>query len=281
MTDLHAQASPIGIPQLSKPITIPGKARHRTRGYNITTTRGRCSSCSSSNRHSVFSDTLDRDESSSFSANSPGGLDLVNKSMSSLKLQETSTKPKLSTSEGTKSSKTLMERRRSLPDLANPRKRSLLRRSLRFRKKKDELNPSKELTVSAPIPNTEGTAKFYIPGQDAMIPGVTAANSSLESKLQCNLYDLVPIRDHQPTSQAASENDSLTKRIEDLTIDTSDVELRYDTPPPPKAVHSNTQNLLDNGSTTVEDSQIYGTILEIFYSYFPIGLYSVNSSFKT
>ena len=78
MTDLHAQTSPIGIPQLSKPITIPGKARHRTRGYNITTTRGRCSSCSSSNRHSVFSDTLDRDESSSFSANSPGGLDLVN-----------------------------------------------------------------------------------------------------------------------------------------------------------------------------------------------------------
>ncbi|XP_066915607.1 ack-related non-receptor tyrosine kinase-like isoform X2 [Clytia hemisphaerica] len=250
--DLNAQTSTIGIPQLTKPITIPGRARHRSRGYNITN-RGRCSSCSSSNRHSVFSDTLDRDESPSFSSNSPVCLDLVNKTMSSLKLQDSgiSNKSKLSTSEGTKSSKTMTERRRSLPDLANPRKRSLLRRSLRFRKKKEELT-SKELTVSAPIPNTESSAKFYIPGQDAMIPGGTA-NSSLESKLQCNLYDLVPIRDH-----------SKTKVLEDLAVvDNRDLESRYDTPPPPKAINSNTHNLLGNGPTNVEDSQIYENVQEL------------------
>ena len=234
--------------------------------------RRRCSSCCSSNRHSVFSDTLDRDSSMS---NSPcivspnfEGIEEAQRSMSNLKVDSTPTKEQRprqhSVHVESKDSKTLIERRRSLPDLANPRKKSLLQRSFRLRKRKENVRNMKEIVVSSPIPSGL-SSQFYIRGQEALISHSpvppTTCSSSLESKPQYNLYDLVPIRQENMKdvilkNEADSFDSPSTFEGEDSRLDS--ILDRYDTPPAISSATKINETNKDHTEENKNSKQIYG-----------------------
>jgi len=260
---------------LSKPISIPGqntRARSTFYGTNSMPERRRCSSCCSNNRHSVFSD---RDSliSNSPSIISPNfeGIEEIQRSISNMKVNNTSNKDRprqLSVNIESKDTKTLIERQRSLPDLANPRKKSLLQRSFRLRKRKEDVKSTREIVVSAPISSTVGSSQFFIRGQDAIIshspiPPATIS-SSLESKAhQYNLYDLVPIRHDDDTKNVVLNNaapfDHRDKfKAEDSVPDS--ILDRYDTPPLVSSSTMKVEGFNDHfEENQVEKKQNYGT----------------------
>lgn len=196
-------------------------------------------------------------------------IEEVQRSLSNLTVDTTRTKDRsrqLSVHIESKDAKTLIERRRSLPDLANPRKKSLLQRSFRLRKRKENLRNTREVVVSSPI-SSGSSSQFYIRGQETLVSHSpvppTICSSSLKSKSQCNLYDLVPIRHESMkdvilNSEAAPFDPRSTFEAE-ASIPNSVLD-QYDTPPvtssATKISESNKDHPVDN---QIKKEKIYGT----------------------